>query len=312
LTDRCVLCGSADARPLFTASDRLYRTTSQPFTVAACGKCGMLRLSPPPADLAPYYPETYWFSPGENVASRAEEGYRRLVLRDHLAFIVTALRDAPGPLLDVGCGGGLLLKLLRDRGFRGIGFDFSKSAAAVAWRQNGVPVMCGLLPQAPLRPASFGAVTMFHVVEHLPDPQPYLDTARDLLAPNGRLILQTPNAASWQARIFGRRWNGLDVPRHLHNYRAADLKRLLERSGFEIVREKHFSLRDNPPGLATTLAPSLDPMARRVRRVAESGGLRLAKDLIYFGLVVASLPFAAMEATFRAGATVMLEARKRA
>jgi hypothetical protein len=153
---------------------------------------------------------------------------------------------------------------------------------------------------------------MFHVLEHLPDPQPYLEAARELLAPHGRLIVQVPNAASWQARIFGRRWNGLDVPRHLHDFRAADLAALVSRSGFDVVREKHFSLRDNPAGLATTLVPSLDPMARRVRSVPESAGSRVARDLLYFGLVLASVPFAALEAAFRAGATVMLEARRRA
>ena len=271
----------------------------------------MARLSPPPTDLTRYYPETYWFSPAENAASRAEEYYRRFVLRDHLSFIVPALREASGMLLDVGCGGGLLLNLLRQKGFRGIGCDFSKNAAAVAWLRNGVPVVCGLLPSAPLRPGSCGAVTMFHVLEHLPDPQAYLETAHELLAPGGRLIVQVPNAGSWQSRIFGRRWNGFDVPRHLHDFRASDLSRLLERSGFDVLREKHFSLRDNPAGLATTLAPGLDPMARRVRRVAEPAGLRLARDLVYFGLVLAAVPFAALEAACGAGATVMLDARKR-
>ena len=48
-------------------------------------------------------------------------------------------------------------------------------------------------------------------------------------------------------------------------------------SGFRVLRRKYFSLRDNPAGLASSLAPRLDPMARRVRRIAESGGMRLAK-----------------------------------
>ena len=58
------------------------------------------------------------------------------------------------------------------------------------------------------------------------------------------------------------------------------------------------------------MAPGLDPMARRVRRVPETGAVRLARDLGYFALVVAALPFAAVEAAFHAGATVMMEARR--
>jgi hypothetical protein len=148
-------------------------------------------------------------------------------------------------------------------------------------------------------------------MEHLYDPGGYVSAARDLLAPDGRLIIQVPNAASWQCKLLGEAWNGMDVPRHLFDFRDSDLQKLLERGGFEVVRRKYFSLRDNPAGLASSLAPSLDPMARRVRRVPESGGSRLAKDLVYLAMVMASVPFTAIEAACRAGSTVMLEARLR-
>ena len=111
--------------------------------------------------------------------------------------------------------------------------------------------------------------------------------------------------------LFGERWNGLDVPRHLFDYRQRDLQGLLEFCGFEVVRRKHFSLRDNPAGFASSLAPGLDPMARRVRGIAESPALKLAKDLVYFGIVVSALPFTLLEAACGAGSSIMIEARKR-
>ena len=144
--------------------------------------------------------------------------------------------------------------------------------------------------------------------EHLYDPLPYLAAARELLRPNGRLIVQVPDAACWQFRLFGSRWNGIDVPRHLVDYRARDLENILDQCGFRVLRRKHFSLRDNPAGLASTLAPSLDPMARRVRRTPETAAARLFRDAAYFGLVLASVPFAALEAAAGAGSTIMLEA----
>jgi len=103
----------------------------------------------------------------------------------------------------------------------------------------------------------------------------------------------------------------MDVPRHLFDFRDCDLEKLLARGGFEVVRRKYFSLRDNPAGLASSIAPSLDPMARRVRRVPESGGARMGKDLVYFAMVLASVPLTAIEAAFCAGSTVMVEARAR-
>jgi SAM-dependent methyltransferase len=311
----CLLCGSVDSAALFRASDRLYHTTTREFAVVRCGQCGLLRLDPQPApdELRLYYPDNYWFAPDRTAASRFEESYRRLVLRDHVAFVERALRDsrAQGPLLDVGCGGGLFLGLMRERGIRGAGLDFSAEAAAIAWRRQEAPAVCAMLERAPFRAGSLAGITMFHVLEHLYDPRVYLAAARQLLAPDGRLVVQVPNAASWQSRLLGRAWNGMDVPRHLFDFRDRDVAALVESSGFEIVRRKYFSLRDNPAGLASSLAPSLDPMARRVRRIAETPGTRLFKDLAYFALVMASLPFAAAEAAFHAGSTVMIEARLR-
>jgi SAM-dependent methyltransferase len=217
-----------------------------------------------------------------------------------------------GPVLDVGCGGGLFLRMLAERGWPVLGLDFSLDAAAVAWRSNGVPVICGTLSRPPLPGASCAGITMFHVLEHLYDPVAYLEAARELLMPDGRLVVQVPNAACWQCLLLGENWAGIDVPRHLINFRARDLEILLDRCGFQVLRTKYFSLRDNPAGLATSLAPGLDPMARRIRRVPESSRRKLVKDLAYLGLVLASLPFTMIEAACRSGSTVMIEARKKA
>lgn len=308
---RCSLCAANQFTPLFSSTDTLYRTTSKIFEVVRCGGCGLLRLDPQPApaELAEFYPAPYWFG-----GAGPAEAYRRFVLRDHVRFVERALKSCgeTGPVLDVGCGGGLFLALLRERGFCVVGLDNSPGAAGLAWRRHRVPALCAALDSpSPVRENSCSAVTMFHVIEHLADARPHLDAAHTMLAPRGRLIVQTPNADSWQFAILGKAWNGIDVPRHLVNYRASDLQTLLERSGFEVLRRKHFSLRDNPAGLATSLAPSLDPMARRVRGAGESAGVALAKDAVYFALVLASLAPAAIEALCGHGATIMLEARKR-
>lgn len=311
----CLLCGRDDFRARFTATDRLYGTTKNEFQIVACKGCGLLRLAPLPApeDLPRYYPAHYWYAPDGSLAATLEESYRRLVLRDHVGFAARALAssDESGPVLDVGCGGGLFPRMLRERGFAALGLDSSPDAAALAWHTNGVPVFCGDLAQAPLGAASCAAVSMFHVLEHVYDPRAYLAAARVLLKPQGRLIVQVPNAACWQFRLLGSRWNGLDAPRHLTDFRASDLEALLAATGFEVLSRKFFSLRDNPAGLATSLAPWLDPMARRIRKVRETATAKLCKDLAYFGLAAAAIPFAALEAAFHSGSSIMIEARKK-
>lgn len=311
----CLVCGRSAFHAVYTASDRLYGTTQDEFQIVACESCGLLRLAPLPApeELPRYYPANYWYAPDSSLAGTLEERYRRLVLRDHVRFVSRALAECGeyGPVLDVGCGGGLFPRLLRERGFPAIGLDWSPEAAAVAWRTNGVPVLCGDLARAPLAGAALSGITMFHVLEHVYDPRAYLAAAHALLKPRGRLIVQVPNAACWQFRLLGSRWNGLDAPRHLTDFRARDLEALLAAAGFEVLRRKYFSLRDNPAGLATSLAPALDPMARRVRGLRDTPGTKLRKDLAYVMLLAATLPFTLLEAACHAGSTIMIEARKK-
>jgi SAM-dependent methyltransferase len=311
----CPACDCVDAEKLFQGTDRLYRTTTKTFSVVECSGCRLIRLSPWPtqSELQSYYPDTYWFAPRTDAATRAEEAYRRFVLRDHVNFAVRAFEESSetGPVLDVGCGGGLFLRLLKERGFAVAGLDFSVDAASVAWHAQGVPAVCADLTHAPLADCSCAGVSMYHVVEHLSNPAAFLDAVHRILKPDGRLIVQVPNAASWQFLLLGENWSGADIPRHLIDFRASDLEVLLDTCGFEAVRWKYFSLRDNPAGLATSLAPGLDPMARRIRRVTETPALRLCKDLLYFALTAACVPFSIFEAACRAGSTVMVEARKK-
>ena len=291
------------------------------FRIVECRNCRLIRLypQPTPAELGTYYPKDYWFVPESNTVGRLEQAYRRFVLHDHLRFVERALKESEeeGPVLDVGCGGGLFLEMLRERassrgsGVKVVGLDFSLDAANMAWSRSGVPAVCASLTRAPIAPSSCAAITMFHVLEHLYDPANYLDAAHRLLKPNGRLILQVPNAASWQFLLFGARWNGIDAPRHLIDFRKSDLDTLLDDCGFEVLRHKHFSLRDNPAGMATSIAPDLDPMARRLRHIEETPRRRLAKDLAYGALTVACLPFTLLESACRAGSTIMVEARKK-
>jgi len=150
---------------------------------------------------------------------------------------------------------------------------------------------------------------MFQVLEHLYDPSVYIEAAAQLLRSDGRLIVQVPNAGSWQFLLLGERWSGLDIPRHLLLFRSDDLENLLEFCGFEIVRRKRFSLRDDPLTLVNSVAPGLNPEVRRARGVEENQVAAIVKHIL-FGLVwLLALPIAALESCCRGGATLTVEAR---
>jgi SAM-dependent methyltransferase len=283
--------------------------------VVECLRCRLVRLYPwpTPEQLRQFYPESYWYASTPAAADLWAERYRRFVLLDHILFSQRAFQAAGGKgrVLDVGCGGGLFLRLMADRGCQVLGLDSSIEAAGTAWHAQGVPVICGSLAQAPLQRESCSLITMFHVLEHLYEPAIYLDAAHRLLKSDGRLVVQVPNLSSFQFLMLGENWNGLDIPRHLIQFRLRDLELLLRECGFEVLRRKHFSLRDNPAGFASSLAPWLDPMARRVRGVLETPRMRLIKNLLYFSLILVGVPFTLIEAACRQGSTVMIEARKR-
>src|SRR5215471_6600506 len=104
-----------------------------------------------------------------------------MVLRDHLRFVAPGVGKGMW-VLDVGCGGGSFLAGLASRGARVVGLDSSRRATAVSWQENAVPAVCASLENTPFAAECFGAITLFHVLEHVPHPNRYLDAARRLLA----------------------------------------------------------------------------------------------------------------------------------
>jgi hypothetical protein len=138
-----------------------------------------------------------------------------------------------------------------------------------------------------------------------------LAAMRELLREDGDLVLQVPNVRSWQARLLGRYWGGLDVPRHLVDYSDRSLVALLEREGFEVQAVNHHCLRDNPTTLANSLAPGLYPPARVVNGGAHSGPRALLANLSYLAITLACTPFAVLESLCGRGASVMVHARVR-
>ncbi|HEX6679667.1 MAG TPA: class I SAM-dependent methyltransferase [Gaiellaceae bacterium] len=135
-------------------------------------------------------------------------------------------------LLDAGFGRGEFLLAMRESGWEVHGIE-PDAAGVEAARANGLAVEQGMIDDAPYPPATFDAITLSHVVEHLHDPVSSLALCKRLLKPGGVLWAATPNIASPGHRWFGRDWFGLDPPRHLVIFSAGGLRQALLRAGFE-------------------------------------------------------------------------------
>jgi 2-polyprenyl-3-methyl-5-hydroxy-6-metoxy-1,4-benzoquinol methylase len=171
--------------------------------------------------------------------------------RTNMDFSVMCLpRRSEGHLLEIGCGGGVMLQTMRDLGWSVRGLDFDPGAVANA-RRKGLTVDVGDVRDQGYPDESFDSIAMNHVIEHVYDLRSLLRECHRLLKPDGVLVMATPNPDGLGHRWFGRHWRGLEIPRHLGVYPAPTLATLATDSGFEAVRWKttirgaHWSLADS-------------------------------------------------------------------
>jgi len=201
-------------------------------------------------------------------------------IRERIAAYLPYLKDLPGPVLDLGCGRGEALALLRDHGIAGRGVDSSERMVQLC-RDRGLEAEVGDLfaVLAGVAEGSLGGVISFHVIEHLPGPalDRLVRLAGRALRPGGVLILETPNPLSVvvAARNF---W--LD-PTHVRPVHPESLKLMYELAGFDPV--ERLDLRPFPDGQRlpeidlATLPPEQRPLADLVNR------LRDRLDEVLFG-----------------------------
>lgn len=236
----CAACGAVEARPRYAIEGLAAR-------LVVCTRCGTGRLHPLPDEdeLGSFYPDTYYGDEGTKFRGPVEWLVRAVGAR-HVRFLAAGLPSG-ARVLDLGCGRGVALRALADRGFEAHGVERSEAAVRGADLRAKLRIAPSLA-EAGYPDAYFDAVLVWHVLEHLREPQAVLREAHRILRPGGRLVVAVPNFSSWQARWAGPAWFHLDPPRHLHHFPIAALRGLLERCGFAIESEHHFSLRQNPFG----------------------------------------------------------------
>ena len=149
-----------------------------------------------------------------------------------------------GRVLDVGCGAGRYLAVMKALGWDVTGVEPDDSSRAVAQAQ-GLRVVPSVA-EAGFEHGSFDVIALNHVIEHLADPVGELRSLRPLLAPDGLLGVATPNWAAFGRRVFGRSWYALEAPRHLVLFDPATLRATIEAAGFKVVSRATRSAREGP------------------------------------------------------------------
>ncbi len=222
-SNACNLCRHQSATHWLTSVDHI---SGEGFDIVQCSRCGLRYTSPRPTadEMAAYYSEPVAPSPPARILRRR--------LRERRARWCAAGLP-PGRALEIGCGDGWMLETLRRMGWWVVGTERSPQSAVRA-QSLGLDVRVGELAGCGFAPQSLDLVILWHVLEHLHDPLGALMEVRRLIHPSGRLVVAVPNAASWPARVAGRRWFHLDLPRHLYHFAPQTLAAMLGRAGFRI------------------------------------------------------------------------------
>jgi SAM-dependent methyltransferase len=234
--DSCLACGEAGRlSPAFTARDRSLHAVEGEFSYVRCDACGSVLQWPQPDEmqLAAAYAADYGNYQAEpSLLERVGEP----LARREAARLVRAANPST-PLIELGCGTGRFLERARRSGWTGPirGSEYDATTAESTSRRVGIPVDVGTVETTHFEDGSQGAIVLRHVIEHLRDPRQQVERLRAALRPDGVLYLATPDANALAASVFGDRWWGYEVPRHLVVFSADALTDLLEQSGFEVV-----------------------------------------------------------------------------
>ncbi len=257
---------------MFSTWDRLHHLPGK-FALVRCLDCQLVRLSPRPVldELSFYYPETDYYSyqkPAHlSPLSNSWRGRLKTHIRDSVMaqmgyatadlswwqqalqplFVAIFQHRIPygfgkkfpryaraGRALEIGCGSGAFLALLKQHGWQVAGIELSKTAAATAKREFDIEVFTDGLDQAPFARESFDYIHLSHVIEHLPDPVEALQTVRRWLKPTGTIYIETPNVDSFARRRLGGYWLNWDTPRHLCLFTPPTLTKTLTAAGLAV------------------------------------------------------------------------------
>jgi len=236
----CCLCGIEDVDPVGVGEDFEYRTSPDTFLAVRCRRCGLVYLNPRPddAEAGRIYPDHYHaFEFRPNEFGFVYKVRRRLETRRVLGWCRGLPENAR--ILDVGCGDGFHLRLLKKAGKPGWqieGVD-TDSRAVTAARAAGLTVHQGNVESLDLPTSSYHLVLMVMTVEHLADPVGVLRAVSELLAPGGRVVIITDNTASPDFWFFrGRHWGGYHFPRHWNLFNRHSLAKLAPLAGLTVER----------------------------------------------------------------------------
>ena len=205
----CPYC-STESPIYFHSKDYNRRITTETFEYHRCSKCQLIFMDPIPDNLGAYYPNDYHPLPKSTKELDSSS-------RDEKFKIDIVERFANGKrLLEIGSSFGGFSYLAKKAGYEVNAIEMSPECCEFLNRVIGINAIQSDNPVEALEHEKpYDVIALWHVIEHLPDVWPTLETVYEKLKPGGIVILASPNPDAFQFRIMGRFWPHLDAPRHV-------------------------------------------------------------------------------------------------
>ena len=196
----------------------------------------MLVTSPQPdsENLGKYYDSPNYISHTDGNKTLFEKLYqavKNIALKNKLNLI-NSLSENKGKILDIGAGTGDFLAFVKQNGWQTIGVELSQKAKEIAIKK-GVQFVNEI---SELENQSFDIITMWHVLEHVPDLEKQIQELKRLLKPNGTLIVAVPNFKSFDANHYKEFWAAYDVPIHFWHFSKTAIKLLFEKQNMKLEK----------------------------------------------------------------------------
>ncbi len=231
----CNLCGSEKRKPYCPENG---------LRLVQCEDCGLVYVNPrpDPRELYALYGETYFHNNQSGVVGYTnylkDEPNIRRTFAGRLQRLSQFIK--PGKLLDVGCAAGFFLDEARKAGWQVQGLDVSSFAVQYAAENFKLDVQQGSFTDLPFPSNSYDLISMWDVIEHVPNPKSYIARAAELLKKGGVFVMATPDVDSIPARLTGKRWVGFKLSEeHVYYFSARTLGKMLEEAGFEVIDTRH-------------------------------------------------------------------------